>query len=146
MAFATSDDVAVRLGRVLTEPEIAMVDYVIEQVTGLIVDAVDRDAEWAEELDPVPAALKGLCVEKAIAIGSNPNGVASESKQLGSFQHSKTFPRSQDIGLFLDDEEIRRARSAVYGVTAKSASLRGPFDRLIDQAEFRDIDSDPDVS
>jgi hypothetical protein len=121
MAFATAADVAIRLGRALTTAEEAMVDQVIEEVTGLIVEAVGRDAAWAEDLDPVPATLRSLCIEKAIAVGSNPNQAASTSEQLGAYQHSKTFRKiDASSDLFLTAGEERRVRRAVYGETTSS--------------------------
>jgi hypothetical protein len=114
MPFATFEDVAIRLGRPLTAAEEAMAGSVIELVTGLIADAVGKDAAWAVALDPVPPTLRAVCVEKTLAVGSNPNRLAAFSEQLGAHQVSKTFPRS-DVGVFLTDEEERRVRAAVYG-------------------------------
>lgn len=130
MAFATTDDVVARLGRALTEPEEALSEYVIDEVAGLIADACGKDAEWASALSPVPAVCKNLCVERAIQIGSNPNNLASESEQLGAHQHSRTFPRSLDGGIFLTDAEERRVRRAVFGNTSGSAVMRSVVDDL----------------
>jgi hypothetical protein len=140
MAFATAADVATRLGRNLTTEESAMAEQVIESVTAQIVDAVDRDLDWAAALDPVPGLLKSLCVEKVIVVGSNPQGLASESRTLGQASSSKTFQRSNDAGIFLTDQEQRLVRMAVYGSLSGSSTPRTVPDRLIDLRENRDVD------
>ena len=130
MAFATADDVAARLGRELTIAEENLVEAVVEQVTDLIADAVGQDADWAADLDPVPAVLTAICVEKAIAVGSNPNGVASRSETLGSFSSSETFRK--DSGLYLTPLEERLARRAVLGRLAGSSRPESTADEVHD--------------
>ena len=131
MPFATAEDVGIRLGRDLDAAEQAMVEMVIEQVTGLIIEAVCRDDDWAADLAPVPSTLKLLCIEKALAVGSNPNGVASESEQLGAYQSSRTFRRSNgSADVFLTDAEERRVRRAVYGTNADSPRMGSIIDDI----------------
>lgn len=121
MAYATADDVAARLGRDLTADETTQAEAVLDIVAGLIADAVAKDGDaWVA--DPVPTTLMLLSIEKAISALVNPNNLASFSEQLGSYQHSGTYPRSGDVGIFLSDSEERRVRRAVYG--AASASVR----------------------
>jgi hypothetical protein len=143
LAFATQEDVEIRLGRVLSEAEGFQADAVITTVTGLIADAVDRSAAWAADLDPVPETLRALCVEKAIGAIANPSNLASESEQLGAHQRSHTFPRAGDVGLFLTDAEQRRSREAVYGATTGSSSPRSMIDRVTDLRENRGVDEEP---
>lgn len=143
MALASTDDIAIRLGRDLTAAEAALADQTIAAVTAQIADAVDRDLDWAEALDPVPGLLKTLCVEKVIVVGSNPNSLANESQTLGAYSHSRTFQRSNDSGVFLTDAEQRMARLAVYGTNSGSASQESMIDREIDLIEGRDVDVDP---
>lgn len=140
-AFAAVEDVAVRLGRELTESQEAQAESAIALVTALIADAVDRDSDWAAELDPVPGALKELCVAKAASVVLNPAIGIVASESLG--QHSVTFARSSDSGLMLSDAEGRLARLAVYGTNAASAQPRSAFDRIIDLREGRDVDEEP---
>lgn len=144
MAFATHEDVQTRLGRDLTSTEQAAATDVIATVTGLIVDCVDRDEEWAEDLSPVPAALKAICVEKAIGAISNPHGVASFSESLGAHSYSQTSRRSADVGPFLTPFEERQVQRAVYGRNSHSSSPRSVVDRIIDLAEARDVDEEPE--
>lgn len=140
MPFATPADVATRLGRALSAAEQVLATQVIESVTGQIADAVDRDAAWAAALDPVPKTLKTLCVEKVIIVGTNPNGLAAESEDLGAHSYSRTFQRSNDVGIFLTENEKRLAREAVYGTLAGSSSPRSMIDRIQDLNESRDVD------
>lgn len=140
MPFATAADIETRLGRALTAAEQAMAEQTIATVTAQIVDAVDRDAAWAAALNPVPGMLKALCIEKVIVVGTNPNGLASESKSLGAFSSSRTFQRSNDVGIVLTEAEQRLARMAVYGTLAGTSSPRGVPDRITDLRENRDVD------
>lgn len=115
MAFATTDDVATRLGRDLTVAEDAFAEQVIEDVQGLILEIAGT-----AEPSPVPTYYKALCVSKVIALGANPTGLASESETLGAHTYSKTFPRSMDgLDVFLTEHEeytVRRiANNAVSG-------------------------------
>lgn len=142
MAFATHSDVSTRLGRTLTTAQQATATAVIETVTDLICDEVDRDAEWASALDPVPKGLKELCVAKAVAVVTNPALGTVASETLGA--HSVTFARSGDgAGLFLSDAEGRTARKAVYGTNSGSSSPRGFYDGVMDLREGRDVGEDP---
>lgn len=135
MAFATTDDIELRLGREITAEEAAMAEQVIEAVTAQIVDAVDRDADWAENLDPVPGLLKTLCIEKVIVVGTNPSGLASETESLGAHSYGRTFPRVSDNGLFLTADEQRLVRMAVYGANAATARQES----LVDELPYRPI-------
>lgn len=140
MALATTADVETRLGRALTAAEEALAEQTIEAVTAQIVDEVDRDLDWAADLDPVPGVLRSLCVEKVIVVGTNPSGLASENETLGAHTYGRTFQRSNDVGIFLTDLEKRIARQAVYGTNAGSSTPRALPDRMIDLAENRDVD------
>jgi hypothetical protein len=133
--FAKPSDVAGRLGRDLTTKEEGIATAVIATVTGLITDAVDRDAEWATDLDPVPEGLKALCVEKAIGAISNPSNLASESETVGSYQHGQSFPRSGDVSVFLTPFEERLAARAVYGSNAGSSAPDSIIDRVVQLRE-----------
>lgn len=126
--FATAQDVATRMGRELTAAEEAQAEFVIATVQGLLVETVSKDAVWADALDPVPLALRAICVEKARAVLANPTNIASQTESLGAWSHSETFPRSQDdIGIFLTDAEARIARFAVHGTNRASVMLGSVF-------------------
>jgi hypothetical protein len=105
MALATTTDVETRLGRSLTAAEEAMAEQVLELVEGMILEITGAD-----EPSPVPLYYKALCIEKVIMVGTNPNGLASESETLGAHSHSRTFQRASDIGVFLTDSEERTIR------------------------------------
>jgi hypothetical protein len=112
MPFATFDDVQTRMLRPLTTEEKDSAEAVIEIVTSLIVDAVDKDLAWSDDLDTIPPALKALCVEKARMAILNASGVVSRT--LG--QSSVTFSRSLDGDpIFLTNMERAIAREAVLG-------------------------------
>ncbi len=135
MAFAKAEDVERRVGRSLTDAEKSAAESAIATVTGLIIDCAGRDQTWADGLDPVPAALAGLCVEKAIGALVNPLNLAAQSETLGAYSNSQTFPRSGDVSVFLTAFEERLVSRAVYGTTTGSAMPKGMFDREIELLE-----------
>lgn len=118
MSFATSQDIGARLGRDLAVDEQSAVELVIEIVSGQIADAVDRDDEWADALDPVPAVFRAICIEKAVSALTNTENLASLSRTLGKSSISKTFPRSADGGILLSEYEERLVRRAVVAGVA----------------------------
>lgn len=106
MAFATTSDIATRLGRSLTAAEAAMAQQVIDLVTGMIVTAAGQDDAWAAGLDPIPAYYKALCIDRVMRVGVNPELVQSMTEQLGSHSTTRTFPRDAAGGVFLTDQEL----------------------------------------
>ncbi len=141
--LATDKDVATRLGRDLTETEQGTAGQVIETVTGLIADAVERTAEWLEAIDPPSPVLRALCVERALSAIVNPSSLVSESETLGSHAHSQTHSRSAEgPPLALSEAEERMASRAVFGGGSGSAPVESPIDRLIDLREGREAGED----
>lgn len=130
MAFATTEDVAARLGRELTSAEEDSAELSLELAEGLIVAEAGRDEAWAEVLDPVPTYFRALCIEKAIGVLANPRNLAQASESLGAFSHSETFPRSLDAGIFLTDEEAAQVRFVIYGATSASPRMESILDDL----------------
>lgn len=143
MPFATADDVAARLGRNLTDAETTASENLIGTVQALIIDAVDRDSEWADALDPVPGVLKGIVVEKVCGALANPQGIQSMQETLGQHSYAVRFGQGGS-SLWLTPQEERLARSAVYGTLTGSSTPRALNDRLIDLNEGRDVD-EPEV-
>jgi hypothetical protein len=136
--FATADDVGTRLGRGLTSAEKSTAESVIATVTGLIVDEVDRDSAWAAGLTSVPAALKELCVGKAVAVLTNPASGTIAAESLGA--RSITYARNGDTAPLLTPQEGRLVRLAVYGTLTGSSTPRALYDRIVDLKEARDVD------
>ena len=139
MAFATSDDVAARLQRTLTSAEQAAATAAIADVTGQIVEAVDRDAAWAAALVDVPATFKAICVEKALAAITNPLGVAAQALGAASY----TFRRNSDGGVLLTDSDERRVRRAWFGTATGTARTRSAIDDVLDHRDDGEIDDIP---
>lgn len=138
MAFASTDDMAARLGRQLTSAERDSAELLLELATGAVAEAAGKSDEWAEALDPVPAVLRGVTLEAVARVLLNPDGLASVSEQLGEYQHSKSFQRSGSAvagGLALTEREDRLVCRAVNGSRATTrvgsladdlACARGP--------------------
>lgn len=113
MAFATVDDVATRQGRVFTDAEEGSVEVLLDYATASIADAALKDDAWAETLDPVPAILKGLCVELVGRALANTEGLTSLSEQIGSYQYQKSFGRDNSAAFTLNSIERRIVRRTV---------------------------------
>lgn len=134
--FARVQDVEVRVGRELTDQEQGLANYVINTVTGLIVDALGVPGkDWVADLDPPPATLVALCVEKAIGVITNPDNLTSESRTLGDHQVSHTFARggvgvTVGAGLSLSDAEERAVRWAVFNEDSATVLMGSELDLL----------------
>lgn len=120
--FATSDDVAARLGRTLTAEEQAMVPDLLEAATALVAEAAGQTEEWATELDPVPVLLKVVTVGAVVRVLVNPTGAQRVSRQLGSFQHSAAWA-AESTGLALTAGEERLVRRVVNETGSASARV-----------------------
>lgn len=125
--FATSADVQTRLGYALTAQQTEQAAHVIARVTGLIRDLLGKDQQWADSLDPVPEVFATLCEDKAIGVVVNPTNLASESEQLGAYQHSQTFQRAMDGGVFLTEAEKREVRKAAGVASFASVTMVSPY-------------------
>lgn len=126
VAFATADDVATRLALDLSDEQEAAAAFVIEIVTGLIAELAGESPASAEALDPVPAYYRALCVEKAVGAIANPENLAATSESLGAYSRSATFPRSQDVGIFLTEYEeqmVRRIANNKVSASTRTHSL-----------------------
>jgi hypothetical protein len=125
--IAAAEAVKDRLGRELPPDETTQATAIIATVTGLIADTLGTTTDAVEALDPVPTTFITICVEKAALIITNPTGLASESEQLGSYQHSMTYQRANDIGIYLSDDEQRRVRRAAKRSSFVPVTLHTPY-------------------
>lgn len=125
ITFATLDELALRLGTTgaseLTAAQAAQGHMLLELVTGLIIDAVDRDDTWAATA-VIRRELRAVCLEATARVMQNPSGARSESEQLGQYQRSASYT-DHAHGLELTDAEIRMCRRAVIGQVSGSAYL-----------------------
>lgn len=142
VVFATLDQLALRLGKSssadLTAAQQAQGDSLLELVTALITAAVDQSMEWAAALTPVPAVLRGVCLEAVARVMQNPSGARSESEQLGAYQHSQSFTDNAH-GLVLTDAEVMLCRRAVHGRLSGSSRPLTTLDDLIELSETGEI-------
>ncbi len=127
--FATTDEVAARIGRDLSATETTQTETLLELATGLIADACGRDEAWAAALDPVPPTVRVVCIEATVRVLLNPRGVRSQQEALGAFSHAESFTDSPGAaGLTLTPTEQRMVRRAVYGSSTGSAPLGSMLD------------------
>lgn len=107
-------------------------DFFIEQAVAAVVDACGKDDDWADALDPIPAALAGIIIEAVARAISAPIGVRSTQETLGTYSHSESYPDQLAHGLQLTHVEERRARRIVFGASTGSATLPSVLDELYD--------------
>lgn len=119
VTLATLDELALRLGYTPVAAEATML---LELATGLILDAVDRDAEWLSTLTPVPAVLRAVCLEMVARVMQNRASARSESETIGQYQHSVSYTNGAS-GLALTDAEVILARRTVVGFSSGSARV-----------------------
>ena len=137
--LATIRDVALRLGRFLSDSEEVQVNSLIIAATNVIYAAVDKPSTW----EPTPDQrdfLSGLCVELVTRGMANPHGLASVSESLGA--HSVTQQFSRDIaggGMMLLPAEELAARRIVHGTTNGSARTRSLANDVSDSLYLDDI-------
>jgi hypothetical protein len=136
ISLATIRDVALRLGRYLTENEEVQVSSLIIAATSNIYAAVDKLPTWVPPA-AVHGFLSGLCIELVTRAMPNPHGLASQSETLGA--HSVTQAYSRDIpgsGVTLTAAEELAARRVVHGRTSASSKARGLPDELADDGSL----------
>lgn len=122
--LATIRDVALRLGRYLTDNEEVQVHKLIWTATNSIYSSVDKPSEWVPTPDQRDF-LSGLCVELVVRSMVNPHALFSLSESLGA--HSVTQQFSRDViggGMMLTAAEELAARRIVYATTTTSARTR----------------------
>ena len=122
--LATIRDVALRLGRYLSDSEEVQVSSLIVSATNNIYAAVDKPSTWEPPPD-VRDFLNGLCIELVARAMPNPHALASQSQSLGQYSVTQQF--SRDIpggGLMPTQAEELAARRIVYGRTSVSSRTR----------------------
>jgi len=131
MAFAITDDVALRLGRDLTSSEEDQVELLLGLATATIANAADQTEEWAAALSPVPVLLKGFCIELTCRALANPSGLFSQSETIGSYSYSKSFNKDVSSAMALSDVEVLVIRRAVNGTNSGSARAENVLDDIL---------------
>lgn len=125
MAFATAQDVADRLAKTLTTLEQTAATAVIDTVTGLIAYEAGETDAWATALSPVPAYYKALCIDKTVLALVNPTNAESTSESLGAYSNHVIYTRgtAHELGIFLDDDEVRKVRQIANNAVSVSVPV-----------------------
>jgi hypothetical protein len=133
VVLATIHDVAKRLGRALTEAEEGQVDYLIDAATAVVQEAIEIDVP-----EPVPKVLRVACVELITRAITNPAGLVSESKTLGSYTHTRGFrshsaaaktPTGMELTA-LEEQMVRRAVAPTQGSVEVEGHINDIFGSL----------------
>lgn len=127
MAFATTQDVAARLGRELTTAEDETAEYLLDAATSVVTEAVGKDDDWASDLeasDDIPNVVRIVTTELAVRALGNPTGAQSVQETLGQYSHSVRYAGIYEGGgLLLTATEEMLLRRTVRGVLSGSARL-----------------------
>lgn len=126
MAFATSTDVARRLGRDLTSSEEDQVELLLDLATAAIANAADLTD--AEASTPVPTVIRGFCIELTCRALANPSGLFSKSETIGSYSYTQNFNRDVSSAMALSDVEVLVIRRTLLGSNAGSARAENVLD------------------
>lgn len=141
--FATTAELAAMLAVEFTTAQETQAGMLLDLATGAIIQAVDKTDEWALALTSVPTQLKLLALTLARRMYLNPQGVRSQSEQLGSYQHTESFADAS-TGIDLTTSERLSARRCVYGSNTASPRIGSIIDNSHVQEQY-DGDLYPDA-
>lgn len=140
--FASVADLEALLAVEFTAGQQTQAGMLLDLATGAIIQAVDKTDDWALALTPVPTQLKLLTLTLARRMFLNPQGVRSQSEQLGSYQHTESFADAS-TSIDLTTSERLTARRCVYGSNTASARIGSIIDNVHVQEQY-DGDLEPD--
>lgn len=126
MAFASTNDVAARLGRALTATESTSAGFLLEAAQGVIELAVEANEA---AIVPLPPVLRFMAVELVLRAMANPSNLISEQETLGVYQHTERF-RSAESELLLTNLEELMVRQAVKGSLSGSVRIQSHVDDI----------------
>lgn len=109
MTWPTIEDFADFFGHDLAKLKTNQITLLLQIARNVIAVDLDEDEDWADELDPVPAALSGIAMQIAQRIYTNPQSLKTVSTTAGNWSQTRAY---NAIGISLTDEEratIRRA-------------------------------------
>jgi hypothetical protein len=133
--LASTDDVAARLGRPLTDEELAtQVPYLLHMAAATIADAAGYDDGWVASLTPVPNLLRGMSVELVNRALKNPSQATQIRQQVGSYAYQAAWANP---GFVLSDQEEAMIRRTVHGRTTVSVHIASSFEREQDEYWLR---------
>lgn len=128
--FATAAAVQVRLGGPpFNGPQVARVEALLEQASSVLAGDVGKTDAWAEQLTPVPSALRTTVVEMVVRVLQNPKGVRSQGRTLGDFSHNESFADTT-AELALTPRELKRCRAALSISSTGSARVPSVLDAV----------------
>lgn len=128
--FASADDLFLRLDiQSPTEHQTARAELLLDQATGAITAAVDKDEDWAADYE-VPHAIEGLCLDVAARAFNAAPGLRSQSETLGAHTHAVSYPDQAASGVELTDAEQLKARRIVFGTNSGGARAESMADDL----------------
>jgi hypothetical protein len=118
MAFASVEDIAARLGRVLTDLEKGAATFLLEGAQAIVEIAVEKTEE---QIVPLPPVLRFVTVEVVCRAMANPQGLASESETLGAYSHTERYSGEGVSDILLTKLEELMVRRAVHGTLSGTA-------------------------
>ena len=135
--LATVPSIGVRIGRDLSDVEVAQVGQLISQATINIIASLGRNPfTWM-----VPAAAKpflsALCVELASRAMANPQALGQESETIGAYSRTVTYAREiPGSGIGLTPAEELTVRRVVFGSNVGSVQVSNLSDEFAENVWF----------
>lgn len=123
MGFATARDVSLRLGRDLSEFEIAQVELLIKLAMMSIYSSLSVPQQFQPPSDSL-GFLQLITIELVARSMANPSGMSQHSEQLGSYSYTDIYHRNvMAPGMLLTNQEELAVRALVFGTTTESAQV-----------------------
>lgn len=144
--FATLDQLAIRLGRTsedeLTDAQRGQGAQLLTLASALIRNEGGKAADWNPVAGSVgQAVLRGVALEVAARVMTNPAGVRSEAETLGQHQHSVSYPDGHGA-LYLTPWEAKLVRGAA-GSRSATTMPGTTLDLLIEMRDTGEIAAFP---
>lgn len=106
MAYATVEDVSVRLGRALTTAESAQVAAWLDDLEAMILTRVADFAGQVALGNPPAGVVRSVFATAVIRMLRNPEGLRQHTESIDDYSITKTIDSSASAGsLYLTDEE-----------------------------------------
>ncbi|GAA3699115.1 hypothetical protein GCM10022377_10160 [Zhihengliuella alba] len=106
MAYATVDDVSVRLGRALTTAETAQVTAWLDDLEAMVLSRVPDFAEQVAAGDIPAGVVRSVFATAIIRVLNNPKGLRQHTVSIDDFSRTETVDSALSSGaLYLTDEE-----------------------------------------
>ena len=124
--LASLQDVRVRVGRMLSDDEIAQVRFLARQATITIYALLPKPSTWIPEGD-VFDYLNVVAVEMVARTFANPDDLQSRSESIGNYSYTNRYNRNAPGMTLTKPEELTLAKT-VFGTNTASVKVPSQAD------------------